>query len=377
MRNAGERPIMENSPMKSSARPLRARIHLAAVLHNYRYAKRLAPASRALAVVKANGYGHGAVAVARALADEADGFAVACVDEALELRESGIRNPILLLEGVFGPDEIALVDQAGLTMAVHCRQQLEWVLAARPSRRLDCWIKLDSGMHRVGLAPDDFAGAHATLAACPHVGELVAMSHFARADEPEHPYTGRQIAVFWQALAGIAIPRSLANSAAILVWPRSHGEWTRPGLMLYGSSPLSVDHPLTTALQPAMTLESALISVRELGAGEPVGYGGRFVCDRPTRVGVAAIGYADGYPRHARDGTPVAVNGRRTRLIGRVSMDMITLDLTGMADARPGAPVELWGATIPVSEVAQSSDTLAYQLFTGIGRRVALDYEGL
>jgi alanine racemase len=363
--------------MNAPARPLRARIHLDALLHNYRHAKRLAPRARALAVVKANGYGHGAVAVARALADEADGFAVACIDEAMELRESGIRHPILLLEGVFAPHEIALVDRAGLTAVIHSREQLEWILAARPARRLDCWIKLDSGMHRVGLAPNDFAAAHAALTASPHLGELVAMSHFARADEPEHPYTERQIAIFGQALGGLRIPRSLANSAAILAWPQSHGEWTRPGIMLYGVSPLPGEHPQATALRPTMTLESALISVRDLAPGEPVGYGGRFVCERPTRIGVAAVGYADGYPRHARDGTPVAVNGQRTRIIGRVSMDMITLDLTGMADARIGAPVELWGATIPANEVAQASDTIAYQLFTGIGRRVPLLHEGV
>lgn len=363
--------------MKSLARPLRARIHLDAVRHNYRQAKHLASPARALAVIKANGYGHGAVALAQALTDEADGFAVACVDEALELRESGIRNPILLLEGVFHPDEIAVVDQAGLWMAVHCREQLEWVLASRPSRPLICWLKMDSGMHRVGLAPDDFAASHARLAACPHVGKIVAMSHFARADEPEHPYTVHQIAVFEQGLAGLALPRSLANSAGILAWPQTHGDWIRPGIMLYGLSPLPGAHPHAAGLRPAMTLESALISVRDLQPGEPVGYGGRFVCERPTRVGVAAIGYADGYPRHARDGTPVAVNGQRTRLIGRVSMDMITLDLTDLPDARPGDPVELWGTTISAHEVAESSDTIAYQLFTGISRRVPLFHHSL
>lgn len=357
-----------------SARPLRARIQLAAVLRNYRYAKRLAPAARALAVIKANGYGHGAVAVARALASEADGFAVACLDEAMELRDSGIRNPILLLEGVFAPDEIARADRAGLSLAIHCREQLAWVLAARPAQRLNCWIKLDSGMHRIGLAPHDFAGVHATLAACPHVGELVAMSHFACADEPEHPATERQLAVVDQTLAGLDLPRSLANSAAILAWPQTHGAWTRPGLMLYGVSPFAGDAPQAAPLQPAMTLESALIAVREFAAGEPVGYGGRFVCDRPTRVGVVAAGYADGYPRHARDGTPIAVNGRRTRLIGRVSMDLLTLDLTDLPEARPGDPVELWGALVPASEVAQASDTVAYQLLAGIGRRVSLLY---
>lgn len=365
-------PALAVGRFKPLSRPLHARIDLDAVRHNYRYAKRLAPSARALAVIKANGYGHGAVALAQALAADADGFAVACIDEALELRESGIRNPILLLEGVFHPDEIALVDQAGLWMAVHCREQLDWILAARPARPLTCWLKMDSGMHRVGLAPDDFAGAYAQLVACPQVGEVVAMSHFARADELEHPYTPRQLAVFGQGLAGLTLPRSLANSAAILAWPEAHSDWVRPGIMLYGLSPFPAAHPQTAALRPAMTLVSALIAVRTLQPGEPVGYGGRFICARTTRVGVAAIGYADGYPRHARDGTPVAVNGQRTQLIGRVSMDMITLDLTDLPDARPGDPVELWGATISASEVAASSDTIAYQLLTGVSRRVPL-----
>lgn len=362
--------------MISSARPLRARIHLDAIRHNYRLAKQRAPGARALAVIKANAYGHGAVQVGRALAPEADGFAVACVAEALELRDSGIRNPILLLEGVFAPEEVAVVDRADLAMVVHCREQLDWVLAARPARPLECWIKIDSGMHRVGFRPAEFAEIHARLRDCPHVGRVRAMTHFARADEPEHPYTRTQLAIFDAALRGIEVPCSLANSAAVLAWPDAHRHWTRPGIMLYGASPFATPDPRAADLRPAMTLESALISVRDLAAGDPVGYGGRFVCDRPTRVGVAAVGYADGYPRHARDGTPVAVGGRVTRVIGRVSMDMITLDLTGLDGVRLGDPVELWGSTVPATDVARWSDTIAYQLFTGIGRRVPLILEG-
>jgi alanine racemase len=353
-------------------RPVRALIHLDAVRHNYREAKRLAPEARALAVVKANAYGHGAVAVGRALAEEADGFAVACVEEAMELRESGIRNPILLLDGVFAPEEMLLVERADLTPVIHSELQLEWISAARPERQLDCWLKMDSGMHRMGLAPDRFADAYAELAVCPYVRRVVLMSHFARADEPEHAYTERQIQVFEQASAGIRAPRSLANSAAVLAWPRSHGDWVRPGIMLYGASPMDGEHASAARLRPVMTLESALISVRDLEPGEPVGYGGRFVCERPTRVGVAAIGYADGYPRHAPDGTPVAVKGRMSRIIGRVSMDLITLDLTGIDDAAIGDPVELWGATVSVNAVARASGTISYQLFTGISRRVPL-----
>ncbi|MBK1721055.1 alanine racemase [Thiocystis violacea] len=363
--------------MIPSSRPLRARIHLDAILHNYRLAKGAASKARALAVIKANAYGHGAVQVGRMLAPQADGFAVACLGEALELRESGIRNPILLLEGAFSPDEIAVADRADLALVVHCREQLDWVLAARPSRPLPCWIKIDSGMHRVGFAPEAFAEVHARLRACPHVGQRCAMTHFARADEPEHPYTHTQLEVFDQALQGAPLPCSLANSAAILAWPRAHRDWTRPGIMLYGASPFASEDARARDLRPAMTLESALIAIRDLRPGDPIGYGGRFVCDRPTRVGVAAVGYADGYPRHARDGSPVAVKGRITRVIGRVSMDMITLDLTGMEDVRLGDPVELWGRTVSATDVAHASDTIAYQLFTSVSRRVPLVYEGL
>lgn len=356
-------------------RPVRARIHLDAVRHNYRLAKRLAPGARALAVIKANAYGHGAVAVARALSDEADGFAVACIEEAMELRESGIRSTIVLLDGVFSPDEMAVVEKADLTPVVHSRMQLDWLLAARLGRAIDCWLEMDSGMHRMGLAPGVFVGAYAELVACPHVRDVVMMSHFARADEPEHRYTEHQMRVFEHATASIRAPRSFANSAAVLAWPRAHADWTRPGIMLYGACPIDGEHSVAGLLRPAMTLESALISVRDLEPGEPIGYGGRFVCERPTRVGVAAIGYADGYPRHAPDGTPVAVKGRVTRIIGRVSMDLLTLDLSAIEDAALGDPVELWGAIVPAEAVAKASGTIAYQLFTNVSRRVPLTYE--
>lgn len=358
-------------------RPLRARIHLAAIRHNYRLAKQSAPGAKALAVIKANAYGHGAVAVARALAPEADGFAVSCLEEALELRDSGIDAPILLLEGIFAPDELMLAARLDLAVVIHSRAQLAWVLDARPERPLGCWIKLDTGMHRLGFAPEEFPEVMASLAACPHVQLQAVMTHFARADEPEHPYTGKQIAAFERALAGIRIARSLANSAALLSEPRAHGDWTRPGIMLYGASPFAdPTRPLPGGLQlrPAMTLESALIAIKELAPGEPVGYGGRFVCARPTRLGIAAVGYADGYPRHAPDGTPVAVAGQLTRLIGRVSMDLLTLDLTDIA-ARLGDRVELWGEQVSVGAVAAASGTIAYELLSGIGRRVTLIHE--
>ncbi len=356
------------------SRPANARIDLAAIRHNYRVAKALAPRAHAVAVVKANGYGHGAVAVARALEPDADAFAVACIEEALELRESGISRPILLLEGIFEPEELASVERARLIPVIHSGLQLQWLLRARPSRPLDVWLKMDTGMHRVGLAPESFAEAHATLSACAHVGDIVAMSHLARADELDSDATRRQLDCLERHAGGLGSPRSLANSAAVLAWPATHGDWIRPGIMLYGATPLNGPHPHSDLLRPTMYLESALISVRELAAGEPIGYGGRFVCDQPTRVGVVALGYADGYPRHAPDGTPVAVNGSSSRIIGRVSMDMLTVDLSGIPQARIGDPVQLWGDRVPANDVATASGTIAYQLFTGISRRVPLRY---
>jgi alanine racemase len=356
------------------SRPIRARIDLDALRHNLRYARALAGAARKVAVVKANGYGHGAVPVARALAGLADAFGVACVEEALELRESGVRDPILLMEGVFAPDEIPLADRLGLSMVVHCQEQLEWVRAARPNRPLACWLKVDSGMHRVGFPPDWVRGVYWDLADLPQVREVVLMTHLARADEPDHPYTARQLAVFEEACDGLGAPRSIAASAGLLAWPAAIADWVRPGIMLYGASPLGDLHPGAARLRPVMTLESALIAVRELAAGEPVGYGGRFTCERPTRVGVVAAGYADGYPRHARDGTPVAVDGHPTRLIGRVSMDMLTVDLTDLPQARSGDPVELWGPRVSANAVAAASDTISYELFTGVTGRVPLVY---
>ncbi len=358
------------------SRPARARIDLTAVRHNYRQAKALAPGVRALAIVKANAYGHGAVAVARALGNEADAFGVSCIEEAVELREANIGAPILLLEGVFEPRELPLVEAYNLATVVHRLEQLEWLVSARPARRLDVWLKMDSGMHRIGLAPEALRSAYQRLAECPHIGALVLMTHFARADELACTATREQIACFDRHVAGIPAPHSLANSAGLMAWSDARRDWVRPGIMLYGASPLAADHPASAGLRPTMYLESALISVRNLAAGEPVGYGARFVCPRPTRVGVVAIGYADGYPRHARDGTPIAVNGHSTRVIGRVSMDMLTLDLTELPEARPGDPVELWGGNIDVNAVATNSDTIAYQLFVGVSQRVPRHYEG-
>ena len=356
------------------SRPTSAFIDTHAFVANYRYAKSLAPGARALAVVKANAYGHGAVVLARTLADEADAFAVACSEEAMELRESGIRNPIVLLEGAFDPAEIDQAAVQGFTLVIHTRTQLDWLLAARPAQPLGVWLKIDTGMHRLGFSPGQLATAHARLAASPNVRDIVVMSHFARADEPDNLATDRQLARLAAAAGGIGGPFSLANSAAIMNWPATHGDWVRPGIMLYGSSPFGEPHSAAAALAPVMRLESCLIAIHDLAAGESIGYGGRYTCKRPTRVGVVAIGYADGYPRHAPDGTPVAVNRREVPLIGRVSMDMLTVDLSTQAEAQIGDPVQLWGDIVSANEVARRSGTIAYELFTGVTRRVHLVY---
>ncbi|WP_373386952.1 alanine racemase [Pseudomonas alcaligenes] len=355
-------------------RPARALIDLEALRHNYRLAREVSGA-RALAVVKADAYGHGAVRCAQALEAEADGFAVACIEEALELRYAGIRQPILLLEGFFEESELSLIDQHQLWCVVHAAWQVEAIERARLGRSLQVWLKLDSGMHRVGLHPAEYRDAYARLLASGKVEKIVLMSHFARADELDCPRSEEQVALFEQVRAGLQGEVSLRNSPAILGWPGIASDWVRPGIMLYGATPFEQDQAQAARLKPVMTLESKIISVRELPAGEPVGYGARFVAERPTRVGVVAMGYADGYPRHAATGTPVLVEGQMTRLIGRVSMDMLTVDLTDLPQAGLGSRVELWGRNVSASAVAYGCGSIPYQLFCNL-KRVPRLYSG-
>ncbi|WP_339488956.1 alanine racemase [Pseudomonas sp. EL_65y_Pfl2_R95] len=353
-------------------RPARALIDLNALRQNYRLAREISGA-KALAVVKANAYGHGAVRCAQALADEVDGFAVACIEEALELREAGIRQPILLLEGFFEAQELALIEQHQFWCAVHSMWQLEALEQANIGRPLTIWLKLDSGMHRVGLHPEEYKAAYQRLVNCAQVEKIVLMSHFARADELDCEGVAEQVAVFTHARETLDAEVSMGNSPAILGWPDLHSDWVRPGIMLYGATPFERVHNVAAQLQPVMTLESKIISVRELPAGQPIGYGARFITERPTRVGVVAMGYADGYPRHAPTGTPVMVDGKLSRLIGRVSMDMLTIDLTDLPGAGLGSRVELWGKQVLASDVAAFAQTIPYQLFCNL-RRVPLLY---
>jgi len=355
-------------------RPAHALIDLNALRHNYLLAKSLS-GQRALAVIKANAYGHGAVQCAEALAEVADGFAVACIEEALELRAAGVSKPILLLEGWFEADELPLLIEHELWAVAHHQAQLDQLESAELASPLHIWLKLDTGMHRVGFSPAEYAGIWRRLARSNKVASLTKMTHFSRADEPDTGRTEQQLAVFAEATAGLDGPASLCNSPGTLAWPSAHGDWLRPGIMLYGATPFSFEQSQAGQLQPVMQLQSRIIAVRELPAGEPIGYGSRFVTQRPTRVGVVAMGYADGYPRHAKDGTPVLIDGQRSQLIGRVSMDMLTVDLTDLPGSGLGSAVRLWGKGLNASEVAAWADSIAYQLFCNLNR-VPRRYQG-
>ncbi len=351
-------------------RPARALIDLAALRHNYRLARQL-HGGRALAVVKANAYGHGAVRCAQALAAEADGFAVAFLEEALELRAAGIRQPILLLEGVFEAAELDEVARHELWMVIHHEAQIAMLEASAPAAPFHVWLKVNSGMNRAGFLPAAVDGVWQRLRASGKVADITLMTHFARADEPQVITTREQVARFDAATAHLPGARSLSNSGAILGWPQAHRDWARPGILLYGADPMPDEGH---GLQPVMTLESAVMAVREIAAGEALGYGARFVAERPTRVGLVAMGYADGYPRVVPDGTPVAVDGQPACIIGRVSMDMLTVDLTALPDAGIGSRVELWGRQVAVNRVAQAAGTIAYELLCNV-KRVRFSYK--
>lgn len=357
------------------SRPVRAVVDLDAIRHNCDVARSLAPRTSTLAVVKANAYGHGALQVARALAGRVDAFGVASIDEALELRLGGISTPIVLLEGFFSQDELGYIDHEDLTTVIHSRAQAEIVCKSSFSRPIDVWLKMDSGMHRLGLASREFKRVHELLKSAPHIGEIVLMTHFAEADDLQSTATMTQFERFRAATSGMSEPTSLANSPAILQWSLTHGDWIRPGLMLYGISPFPGHTEATTRLRPAMRLSSRIIAIRELSEGQAVGYGGRFVTRRPTKIGVVAIGYGDGYPRGALDGTPVLVGGTQTEVIGQVSMDMLTVDLSTFEGAEVGEVVELWGPNLDVNEVANAAETISYELLARMTRRVPLIHQ--
>jgi len=355
-------------------RPLVATIDLAAILHNYAVAKRCAPGRQAFAVVKANAYGHGLQEVVAALAEQADGFAVASLEEAEQVRAVHGEARLLLLEGCFEPAEYPRAAQLDLDLVVQSAEQAEALLATRLVKPLNIWLKLDSGMHRLGFSAAALHHWHGRLAGAAQVAELNVLSHFACADERGHPLTEQQLEAFLDVLDLDFAQRSLANSAAILCIPAAHMDWLRPGIMLYGATPCIDLSAKELGLKPAMSLCAQLIGVREVAAGESVGYGAAWVAQRPSRIGTVSCGYADGYPRHAPPGTPVIVRGQRVPLAGRVSMDMLTVDLTDLPEAQLGDEVELWGTQLAVDEVAQGCGTIGYELLTRVTARVPRRY---
>ena len=361
-------------------RPILATIHTAALQHNLARVRRAAPDAKAWAVVKANAYGHGIERAFEGLRG-ADGFALLDLAEAERVRHLGWRGPILLLEGVFEPRDLELCSRLGLWHAVHCDEQIDWLSRHKTHVPHRVFLKMNSGMNRLGFTPQRFRSAWARLSALPQVDEISLMTHFSDADGPRG--IAHQMAAFSAATQDLPGERSLSNSAATLRHAQDAGvraDWVRAGIVLYGSAPDFPEHDSAHwGVQPTMTLSTRLLAVQQLQAGDTVGYGSRFTAEGPLTIGVAACGYADGYPRHCDTGTPVLVNSVRTRLVGRVSMDMVTVDLTPLQQAGMalglGSEVTLWGragngAVLPIDEVAQAAGTVGYELMCALAQRV-------
>ncbi|MDB9949258.1 alanine racemase [Porticoccaceae bacterium] len=356
------------------SRPTRAVIDIQALRHNYQLAQSLAPESKTIPMVKANAYGHGAVKVSQALADIAPAFGVACIEEALELRDAGIKQPILLLEGAFDAAELKLAATKGFWVMVENHQQKEAIINADLAMPLTVWLGVDTGMHRLGFQPEDIAEVYKTLNSSRNISQpIVFTSHFACADDLNNKATLKQIDAF-KACAPVTALQSLANSAAILAWPKAQREWQRPGYMLYGNSPFAVPQENADQLKPVMSFESAVISLRTIAAGESVGYTANWTAERDSTIATITVGYGDGYPRNATNGTPVLINGVRCPLVGRVSMDMITVDVTDLREVAIGNKALLWGPELPVNEVASHCDTIGYELLTRMPGRVPRVY---
>jgi alanine racemase len=354
--------------------PIRAVISRSAWRHNLSRLKAAAPRAKVLAVIKANAYGHGAIEAARTL--DADAFGVARLREGLELRTAGIVAPIVLMEGVFSPDELAVAIQHRFDLVVHSAHQIDWLQAHEMSAAtpLVIWLKMNTGMNRLGFDAEELSVAAQRLQSLSIVKEIRLMTHFATADESDHPLTGRQLALFEAASAGIAGVRSLGNSAGILSGAATQGDWIRAGIALYGSSPTVERTASELGLEPVMSLQSEIIALRELKMGDSVGYGATWVAARPTRLAIVAAGYADGFPRSCPSGTPVLVNGHRATLVGRVSMDMITVDVTDIPSVSIGDPVVLWGGGVSVDEIARRAGTIGYELLCRVTGRVPRVY---
>ena len=357
-------------------RPVCARIDLAALRRNHAVARRHAGDARIWSVVKADAYGHGLMRAAQALASVADGFALIEIEGAIALREAGIRQSILMMEGYYAPDELPLYAEHRLIPVLHRPDQVAWLQEAALPARIPVYLKLNTGMNRLGFNEREFHEALDTLKRLDAVAEVALMTHFSDADGKSG--IAAQTARFDELRGDLPFAVSLANSAALLRFPQSVGDWVRPGIMLYGSSPFTdMDSAATLGLAPVMTLESEIIAVRDIGSGDQVGYGGIFTATEPMRIGIVACGYGDGYPRHAPTGTPILVEGQRTRIIGRVSMDKLCVDLTRIPHVGIGGKVVLWGRGLAADEVAASAGTISYELFCALAGRVPVVEEYL
>ncbi|MGB5398007.1 MAG: alanine racemase [Gammaproteobacteria bacterium] len=347
-----------------NGRTAKVEIDSDALQHNLQRVRQLAPRSKIIAVIKANAYGHGVHSVAHALAD-ADAFALAMCEEALQLRAAGITRPMMVLHGFHTADELAQLASQEISAVVHHAAQVV-LLENYHGKPIDIWLKLDTGMHRLGFAPEAYADIVKRLRDCSAVGRIRLMSHFANADDTGHALNLKQLQVFTGLSQDSGFECSMANSAALTAIPQSHFDWVRPGIMLYGSSSLAGQSAQSLALKPVMSFTAPVLAVKRLKAGDSVGYGSCWVCQHDTHMACVAAGYADGYPRHARAGTPVVINGRRCALIGRVSMDSICVELDDL-EVTPGDQAELWGQQLCVDEVASCAETISYELLCQAG----------
>ena len=374
-------------------RPIQAHIDLSALESNLQVARRAAPSARVMSVVKANGYGHGLLRAADALA-ATDGFALLDIADAVQLREAGFRQTILLLEGFFGVEDLPLIAEYDLSCVIHSVEQIALLDSYPGKKAMDVWLKVNTGMNRLGFAPQQVTQAMELLRRHRAVRDITLMTHFANADEARG--VAGPLALFNDVAAAHRVARSLANSAALLRYPETHGDWVRPGIMLYGASPFpqgSGEQPSAQqlGLKPAMTLSSRIIATQQLRAGDEVGYGALFRAERAMRIGIVACGYADGYPRQsgrvepeapgthrptpggcAPNGTPVLVDGQRCTTVGRVSMDMLYVDLGAAPQAEVGSRAVLWGEGMPVEEVAHAAGTVSYELMCALTERVPI-----
>ena len=352
-----------------------AQINLSNLAHNLAQVKRFAPNSKVMAVLKANAYGHGLVKIAQHLND-ADAFAVARIDEALALRAGGLTKPIVLLEGVFHPEDLAILLANNFQTIIHDENQLIALEEAQLEAPISCWLKINTGMHRLGIAPSQLNNFYQRLSATKNANSTInLMTHFSCADDVSDVKTAEQIALFDSLVAGKQQAHCLANSAGIIAWPAGHGDWVRPGLMMYGVSPMLGALGHQHNLKPVMRLTTRVIAIRDVDAMQCVGYGGSWHSQSATKLAVVAMGYGDGYPRHAKHGTPVVIGNKRYGIAGNVSMDMISVDIGDNSEnIKVGDEVVMWGPELPVEEIAQCATTIPYELLCNITPRVSYEY---